>query len=154
MTSIRLPTCRNKRSSALCTRSMEAPYSPQFEIIRNNIYDVESSEVTMASSKKTRIQWLVSKEDGANNFALRRFKIGVGGEIGLHHHKEEHEIDIGSGKGVTFTEEEKEQLKNDSHAGWWETSIMMIINPDLVKDSYKDLEPYILTRWQRMRNKL
>lgn len=56
--------------------------------------------------------------------------------------------------GYKFSDEEKEQLRNDSHAGWWETSIMMIIKPELVKESYKDLEPFVLTRWQRMRNKL
>jgi len=56
--------------------------------------------------------------------------------------------------GHKFTDEEKEQLKLDSHAGWWETSIMMIIRPDLVKESYKELEPFVLTRWQRMSNKL
>ncbi len=56
--------------------------------------------------------------------------------------------------GYKFTDKEKEQLKKDSHAGWWETSIMMIIKPELVKESYKNLEPFLLSRWQRMSNKL
>lgn len=73
-------------------------------MIKKDIYSVKSEEVVMANSKKTTIQWLITKEDGAKNFALRRFKIGIGGEIGLHNHKEEHEIYIVSGKGITFTD--------------------------------------------------
>ena len=56
--------------------------------------------------------------------------------------------------GMEFTEEEKENIKNDSHAGWWETSVMLLMKPHLVKESYKKLEPYVLTRAQRMRNKV
>lgn len=55
--------------------------------------------------------------------------------------------------GVQFSNEEKEKIKQDSHAGWFETSIMMLIKPDLVKQQYKDLEPYFLTRFQRAMNK-
>ena len=55
---------------------------------------------------------------------------------------------------IKFTDEEKEQLVLDSHAGWFETSVMMLIKPELVKESFKDLKPFSLTRWQRMRNKV
>ena len=55
---------------------------------------------------------------------------------------------------IKFTEEEKEQLVKDSHAGWFETSVMQLIKPQLVKDSFKELKPFVLTRWQRMRNKV
>lgn len=55
--------------------------------------------------------------------------------------------------GKPFSQEERADLTNDSHAGWWETSIMLLTKPELVKESYKTLEPYVLTRWQRMRNK-
>jgi creatinine amidohydrolase len=56
--------------------------------------------------------------------------------------------------GQKFSKEEKENLKNDSHAGWWETSVMLLMKPHLVKESYKKLGPYVLTRGQRMRNKV
>ncbi|KAA3614991.1 MAG: creatininase family protein [Calditrichaeota bacterium] len=56
--------------------------------------------------------------------------------------------------GSEFSEQEKENIKNDSHAGWWETSVMLLMKPHLVKDSFKKLEPYVLTRGQRMRNKV
>jgi len=55
--------------------------------------------------------------------------------------------------GYVFSEEEREQLKNDSHAGWWETSVMLLIRPELVKDDYPRLKPYTLTRRERMLNK-
>ena len=54
---------------------------------------------------------------------------------------------------IKFTEDEKENLKNDFHAGWWETSVMLLTKPHLVKDVYKELKPFVLTRTQRMRNK-
>jgi len=55
---------------------------------------------------------------------------------------------------IKFSDEEKEQLAKDSHAGWFEASVMLLIKPHLVKDVYKELKPFILTRWQRMRNKV
>jgi creatinine amidohydrolase len=38
-----------------------------------------------------------------------------------------------------FTPEEKELLKVDIHGGWWETSMMLLLRPDLVGD-YKSLD--------------
>jgi creatinine amidohydrolase len=55
---------------------------------------------------------------------------------------------------VKFSDEEKEQLVRDSHAGWFETSVMLLVKPQLVKESFQQLKPYVLTRWQRMRNKV
>ena len=80
-------------------------------MLKKNIYEIKSQDVTMANSKKTSIQWLVAKEDGAKNFALRRFSIGVGGKIGLHDHKEEHEIFVLSGNGITFTKDEEYEIR-------------------------------------------
>jgi len=40
-----------------------------------------------------------------------------------------------------FTDEEKHLLKHDFHAGWWETAMTQLLYPDLVDESYKDLEP-------------
>lgn len=56
--------------------------------------------------------------------------------------------------GIKFSQEEKDQLVTDSHAGWFETSVMMLINPGLVKDSFRELKPFVLTRRQRMLNKI
>jgi len=56
--------------------------------------------------------------------------------------------------GRVFSEEERGNLKNDSHAGWWETSVMLLMKPHLVQGSYKTLNEFVLTRGQRMRNKV
>ena len=62
--------------------------------------DVKEEQVTKANSKKTTIRWLITDQDGAENFTMRRFEIKPGGEIGIHEHPEEHEIFILSGKGT------------------------------------------------------
>lgn len=50
---------------------------------------------------KTKIQWLITKENaGAINFAMRRFSIEKGGEIPSHSHNWEHEIYVLKGKGL------------------------------------------------------
>ncbi len=71
-------------------------------MIKKDSKNVEIQPVTMANSKKTTIQWLITKEDGAKNFTMRRFEIQRGGEIGLHNHPEEHEIFILEGMGEVF----------------------------------------------------
>jgi creatinine amidohydrolase len=38
-----------------------------------------------------------------------------------------------------LTVEEEELLRNDIHGGWWETSMMLLLKPDLVDDGFKDL---------------
>ncbi len=38
-----------------------------------------------------------------------------------------------------LTEEEKELLKKDTHGGWWETSMMLYLRPELVDEQYKSL---------------
>lgn len=99
---------------------------------------------------------VVALEEAARK-STRKFKMSVispSGKVAFNLLSGKYIQEIEERIGNKFSDEEKEQLKNDSHAGWWETSIMMIIKPDLVKSSYKDLEPFVLTRWQRMRNKL
>jgi creatinine amidohydrolase len=39
-----------------------------------------------------------------------------------------------------LTDEEKSLLKKDIHGGWWETSMMLLLRPDLVDQGYKTLE--------------
>ncbi|MFX1504730.1 MAG: cupin domain-containing protein [Promethearchaeota archaeon] len=72
-----------------------------------NTHDIPSEEVSMFGSKGTSIQWLWSKEE-VPHFALRRFVINPNGEIGIHKHKEEHEIFILSGEGIVFNDSGQE----------------------------------------------
>jgi quercetin dioxygenase-like cupin family protein len=71
------------------------------------VNDIQLEEVAMYGSTGTKIQWIWSKKDGMPHFAMRKFILSPGGEIGLHHHPEEHEIYILSGKGVVFNDSDE-----------------------------------------------
>ena len=52
-----------------------------------------------------KVRWLINKETGAPNFAMRLFEIEPGGSTPRHAHSWEHEVFILSGKGVILGEE-------------------------------------------------
>src|SRR5262249_52274924 len=43
--------------------------------------------------------------------------------------------------GRRLSDEERRAFSEDAHGGWWETSIMLMLRPDLVHEAYRDLEP-------------
>ena len=43
--------------------------------------------------------------------------------------------------GRPLSPEERQAFAEDAHGGWWETSLMLLLRPDLVDDSYRDLPP-------------
>jgi len=43
--------------------------------------------------------------------------------------------------GRPLTAAEREAFAEDAHAGWWETSLMLMLRPDLVDPTYRDLPP-------------
>lgn len=47
----------------------------------------------------------------------------------------EHEL------GRALTPEERRAFAEDAHGGWWETSLMLLLRPDLVDDAYRTLPP-------------
>ena len=55
--------------------------------------------------KDVSIRWLISKRDGAKNFAMRLFEIAPGGNSPWHHHEWEHEMFILEGEGVARKED-------------------------------------------------
>jgi len=63
---------------------------------------VEAVEVEEAGARDVRVRWLVSPEDGAPNFFMRRFELGPGGRTPLHSHPWEHEVYILEGEGVVL----------------------------------------------------
>ena len=98
---------------------------------------------------------VVALEEAARKCS-RRYKMSVispSGKVAFNLMTGKYIDEIEALSGHKFSEEEKEDLKNDFHAGWWETSVMLLMKPHLVKDLYKNLEPYVLTRFQRMCNK-
>ncbi len=74
-------------------------------MIKKNIKDVKKEIIIKANATKTTIQWLITKEDGAKNFATRRIEFQPGGQIGLHDHPEEHHIYILQGQGQFVDEQ-------------------------------------------------
>ncbi len=76
--------------------------------------ETEELEVTDYGSTETTIRWLISREkEGAPRFAMRRFELKPGGQIGIHGHPQEHEIYVLSGEGKVFTHFEKHEVKKD-----------------------------------------
>jgi len=66
--------------------------------------DVEKLKVEMDGAKDVEIRWLISKDDGAPNFAMRMFEVQPGGYTPLHTHPHEHEVYILEGKGIFVCE--------------------------------------------------
>lgn len=46
---------------------------------------------------------------------------------------------IEAGLGRPLSETERQAFSEDSHGGWWETSIMLVLRPDLVDEAYRTL---------------
>ena len=55
-------------------------------------------------AKDITVRWLITKDMGAETFAMRRFKMDVGGYSAYHVHDWEHEVYILKGKGVVKSE--------------------------------------------------
>ncbi|MBI3028444.1 MAG: creatininase family protein [Candidatus Rokubacteria bacterium] len=53
--------------------------------------------------------------------------------------------------GRALTDTEREAFSEDAHGGWWETSMMLLLRPDLVDDGYKDLPPARYRPIERLR---
>jgi creatinine amidohydrolase len=43
--------------------------------------------------------------------------------------------------GRGLTDDERLALSEDAHGGWWETSVMLLLRPDLVGEGWRDLPP-------------
>jgi len=60
---------------------------------------VELEHFPDPQSKGAGIRWLISRADGAPNFAMRMIEIDPGGYSPCHSHQGEHEVFIWSGQG-------------------------------------------------------
>jgi len=50
-------------------------------------------------------------------------------------------VKIEAALGRALTDEERRAFAEDAHGGWWETSLMLMLRPDLVDDVYRTLPP-------------
>jgi len=67
--------------------------------------DVVPAERVEAGAQGTTVRWLITKDIGAPNFAMRLFEVAPGGHTPRHQHAWEHEVFILSGTGVVCTAE-------------------------------------------------
>jgi quercetin dioxygenase-like cupin family protein len=75
--------------------------------------DVAKRPVEVEGARDTEIRWLISKEDGAENFAMRLFEIKPGGFTPLHKHRHEHEVFVIEGEGVFVCERREYKFGKD-----------------------------------------
>jgi len=75
--------------------------------------NISKSPVEAEGAKDTAIRWLISKEDGAENFAMRMFELQPGGHTPLHTHPHEHEVFVVEGEGVFVYEGQEHRFSNE-----------------------------------------
>ena len=57
---------------------------------------------------------------------------------------------IESALGRPLTEDERRAFAEDAHGGWWETSLMLLLRPDLVDEKYRTLPPALYSWRERV----
>jgi quercetin dioxygenase-like cupin family protein len=75
-----------------------------------NYKDVDLEIPKEEGIKDLKVRWLISKKDGANNFAMRLFELEPNGHSPLHQHNWEHEVFILEGSGVINGKEKEKQF--------------------------------------------
>ena len=66
--------------------------------------EVEPEIPDVDGIKDLTIRWLITKDDGAKNFAMRLFEVAPGGYSPWHQHEIEHEMFVVEGHGVAKSE--------------------------------------------------
>jgi quercetin dioxygenase-like cupin family protein len=72
--------------------------------------EIRQDDVEVEGAEGVKIRWLVTKEDGAPNFAMREFEIAPGGHTPYHAHGWEHEVYVLAGEGVVAGDEGESPL--------------------------------------------
>ena len=72
--------------------------------------NIPKCPVEVEGAKDVEIRWLISKEDGAENFAMRMFELQPGGHTPLHNHSHEHEVFVVEGQGTFVCEGQEHEF--------------------------------------------
>ncbi len=64
--------------------------------------EIEEKPVEATGAVGATVRWLIAKEDGAPNFAMRVFTLSPGGSSPHHTHSFEHEVFFLEGEGEVF----------------------------------------------------
>jgi quercetin dioxygenase-like cupin family protein len=75
--------------------------------------NIKKTPVNAEGAKDVEIRWLISNQDGAENFAMRMFEIQPGGHTPLHTHPHEHEVFIIEGRGALVFEGKEHEFGAD-----------------------------------------
>jgi len=77
------------------------------------VFHYQSVEAKNAEegASKLKVRWLITKEMGAPNFAMRLFEMEPKGHSPLHSHPWEHEVFILEGEGLAISEQEEKKFK-------------------------------------------
>jgi quercetin dioxygenase-like cupin family protein len=78
-----------------------------------NCSNIAGKVVDIDGAKGTYTRWLISKEDGAENFAMWIFEVKPTGHTPLHTHPHEHEIFVVEGEGAFVFEGKEHQFEKD-----------------------------------------
>ncbi len=74
---------------------------------------IQAKAVEETGASKVKIRWLITKELGAPNFAMRLFEVESNGYSPLHTHPWEHEVFILEGEGVVFNGKKSTPFKQN-----------------------------------------
>jgi quercetin dioxygenase-like cupin family protein len=74
-------------------------------------YDTVKAKDAGYGASKITVRWLITKEMGAENFAMRLFEMEPSGYSPLHVHAWEHEVFILEGEGQVFDGEKATVFK-------------------------------------------
>jgi quercetin dioxygenase-like cupin family protein len=66
---------------------------------------MQAQPVSEEGAQGVNIRWLISKPEGAPNFAMRLFELSPGGYTPLHTHAWEHEVFIVEGRAEVTTKD-------------------------------------------------
>jgi quercetin dioxygenase-like cupin family protein len=75
--------------------------------------EVKQEDVKEPGFEEVKVRWLITKDDGAENFAMRYFEIAPGGQSAHHAHNWEHEAFILGGHGLVVCGDEKKRVGPD-----------------------------------------
>jgi quercetin dioxygenase-like cupin family protein len=91
----------------MLTPKLKLRSEPSLKILNcKNVKAEESDE----GASKLKVRWLITKDLGAPNFAMRLFEIEPGGYSPLHSHPWEHEVFILEGEGVVVGEDGEKKV--------------------------------------------
>ncbi len=80
--------------------------------MKKHNFEEINSEVVGKGCKGVSIRWLITKEMGAERFAMRMFQVEPEGHTPLHSHEWEHEVFVLEGEGMVLGASGEEKIKH------------------------------------------